>query len=231
MYQSILLKISGELFASPTNPLDLKKVRKVAEEIAAGQKRGLKIGVVVGGGNIFRGRQIKKNEIERLTGDYMGMLATVLNGLVLKDMLTSLGCPARLISSLSIAKVVKVSDLGNYKEIIRSKEVLIYVAGTGNPFVTTDTVAVMRALEMGADILFKGTKVAGVYSADPLKNKSSQKYSEISYEDYLRQNLQVMDPVAVALAKNYSLPIYVFKWQKGSLLKVITEQSQGTWIK
>jgi len=226
--KKILLKISGELFSDLKQSINLKKVADVAHHIAAVNRHGFKIGVVVGGGNIFRGRQIRKREIQEVTGHYMGMVATIINCLALRDALLKIKCPAKIISALPLKVAGMETKLSRAN--LSSKDLIIFAGGTGKPYVTTDTAAVKRALEMKADILLKGTKVDGIYNTDPIKNKHAKKYSHLSHSQYLKEKLQVMDNGAVALAQKNNLPIYVFRWQNGDFLKVVSGHGQGSLI-
>ncbi|NMC51700.1 UMP kinase [Candidatus Kuenenbacteria bacterium] len=219
--KKVILKLSGELFCSGTNPIDIDKTFALAKEIIK-IKKDYQLGVVFGGGNIFRGRQMTGKKITNQAGwHFVGMSATMVNALALKAAFDELKMPARIISAFDPEKTKKFSN----------QEILIFAGGTGVPFVTTDSAAVKYALEYRADLILKGTKVSGVYSADPQKNKQAKKFDHLSHKEYSRlKDTAIFDKKAVALAGEHKLPIYVFKWDKGTLAKAVKLQANGTLI-
>jgi uridylate kinase len=191
----------------------------------------VQIAIVIGGGNIFRGIEITKNGIERTTADYMGMLATVMNALALQDSLTKHGVSVRVMSGLHISGVVEPYIQKRAVSLLQKNKVVIFAAGTGNPFFTTDTAGALRAIEIGADIIFKATKVDGVYSEDPIKNPSAIKFEHISYIDVLNKGLAVMDSTAISLCMDNNMPIIVFNLRnQGSIKKAVMGEKIGTYI-
>jgi len=210
-YKRVLLKLSGEaLMGDQGFGLDSATVDRIAEEIKSVHENGTEVSLVIGAGNIFRGVSLAAANIERTTGDYMGMLATVLNALAMQSMLESKGVSTRVLSAIPMASVCETYIRRRAVRHMEKGRVVIFAAGTGNPFFTTDTAAALRAVEMNCDALLKGTQVDGVYSADPKKDSTATRYEHLSYQEVLTKNLQVMDTSAIALARENAVPILVF---------------------
>ena len=231
-YNRILLKISGEsLMGERQFGLDPAMVNRVATEIATIVNYGVEVCVVIGGGNIFRGVSGAANGMERATADYMGMLATVMNALAMQSSLEQNGLQSRVQSALPISAVCEPYIRRRAVRHMEKKRIVIFAAGTGNPFFTTDTAAALRATEMGCDAILKATKVDGVYDADPEQNKNAKRYDALSYLEVLSRDLKVMDAPAISLAKENSIPILVFSIQKsGTLADVIRGDGLHTLI-
>ena len=231
-YNRILLKISGEsLMGDRQFGLDPSMVDRVAGEISTIIEYGVEVCVVIGGGNIFRGVSGAANGMERATADYMGMLATVMNALAMQSSLEQNGLQSRVQSSLPISAVCEPYIRRRAVRHMEKKRIVIFAAGTGNPFFTTDTAAALRATEMGCDAILKATKVDGVYDADPEKIKGAKRYDELSYLDVLSRDLKVMDAPAISLARENSIPILVFSIQKsGTLAEVVRGNGLHTLI-
>jgi uridylate kinase len=222
-YQRVLLKISGEaLMGKRDYGLDADMVQQIAKDVAEVQATGVQVCVVVGGGNIFRGFSGAAQGMERATADYMGMLATVINALAIQNALESLGVDTRVQSAIPMATVAESYIRRRAVRHMEKGRVVIFGAGTGNPFFTTDTAAALRASEMGCDVLLKGTKVDGVYDCDPVKNEKAQRYEALSYMDVFRRDLGVMDHAAISLARENRIPIIVFSiYDPGAFLEVL----------
>ena len=231
-YNRILLKISGEsLMGDRQFGLDPSMVDRVAGEISTIIEYGVEVCVVIGGGNIFRGVSGAANGMERATADYMGMLATVMNALAMQSSLEQNGLQSRVQSALPISAVCEPYIRRRAVRHMEKKRIVIFAAGTGNPFFTTDTAAALRATEMGCDAILKATKVDGVYDADPEKIKGAKRYDELSYLDVLSRDLKVMDAPAISLARENSIPILVFSIQKsGTLAEVVRGNGLHTLI-
>ena len=231
-YNRILLKISGEsLMGERQFGLDPAMVNRVAKEIATIVNYGVEVCVVIGGGNIFRGVSGAANGMERATADYMGMLATVMNALAMQSSLEQNGLQSRVQSALPISAVCEPYIRRRAVRHMEKKRIVIFAAGTGNPFFTTDTAAALRATEMGCDAILKATKVDGVYDADPEQNKNAKRYDALSYLEVLSRDLKVMDAPAISLAKENSIPILVFSIQKpGTLADVVRGDGLHTLI-
>ena len=231
-YNRILLKISGEsLMGDRQFGLDPSMVDRVAGEISTIIEYGVEVCVVIGGGNIFRGVSGAANGMERATADYMGMLATVMNALAMQSSLEQNGLQSRVQSALPISAVCEPYIRRRAVRHMEKKRIVIFAAGTGNPFFTTDTAAALRATEMGCDAILKATKVDGVYDADPEKIKDAKRYDELSYLDVLSRDLKVMDAPAISLARENSIPILVFSIQKsGTLAEVVRGNGLHTLI-
>ena len=231
-YNRILLKISGEsLMGDRQFGLDPAMVNRVASEIATIVDYGVEVCVVIGGGNIFRGVSGAANGMERATADYMGMLATVMNALAMQSSLEQHGLQSRVQSALPISAVCEPYIRRRAVRHMEKKRIVIFAAGTGNPFFTTDTAAALRATEMGCDAILKATKVDGVYEADPEQNKNAKRYDALSYLEVLSRDLKVMDAPAISLAKENSIPILVFSIQKpGTLADVVRGDGLHTLI-
>lgn len=194
--------------------INIEACRKLALAIAALKSMGLEIGIVIGGGNIFRGINLNVEGIERTPADQMGMLSTLINGIALQQALHSVGCQSKVLTALECPKIAETYTWQRALEALDEKNVVIFVGGTGNPYFTTDTAASLRASEIHADILLKATKVDGVYSKDPLKHKDAKKYQTLTYSQVLADKLEIMDATAVALCRSSKIPIYVFNMQQ-----------------
>lgn len=210
-YKRVLLKLSGEaLMGDQGFGLDSDTVDRIAEEIKSVHQTGVEVCLVIGAGNIFRGVSLAAANVERTTGDYMGMLATVLNALAMQSMLESKGVTTRVLSAIPMSAVCEPYIRRRAVRHMEKGRVVIFAAGTGNPFFTTDTAAALRAVEMNCDALLKGTQVDGVYSSDPKTDENAERYDQLSYQEVLTKNLRVMDTSAIALARENSVPILVF---------------------
>ena len=231
-YNRILLKLSGEaLLGKNSYGIDNDRLVVYAEEIKEIHKQGVKIAIVIGGGNIFRGLSGSKDGIDRVQADYMGMLATVINGLALQNALENLNIPTRLQSAIKMESVAEPFIKRKATRHLEKGRVVIFASGTGNPYFTTDSAAVLRAIEINADIILKGTRVDGIYNEDPEKNKEAIKFDDISFEDTIRKGLKIMDTTAFTLSKENKLPIIVFDMNtKGNLSKVIMGEKIGTKV-
>lgn len=232
-YKRILLKLSGEsLMGDKQFGIDPERISQYAEDVKQVVAKGVEVAIVIGGGNIFRGLQAEKNGIDRAQGDYMGMLATLINGIALQSALEKKGMFTRLMSAI---KMEEVSEPYIRRRAIRHLEkgrVVIFGAGTGNPYFTTDTAAALRAVEIGADVILKGTRVDGVYTADPEKDPTATKYDTLTFGDALSKRLNIMDMTAFTLCEENTLPIVVFDMNKeGNLLKLLQGESVGTLVK
>jgi len=232
-YRRVLLKLSGETLSGTTQSgIDPGALGFLVSEIADARKACKEIGIVLGGGNIFRGIRASGYSIEKKTGDYMGMLATIINGLALRDALRSKGIGAEILSSVDMAPIAEGYSPAKASEFLDAGKVVIFAGGTGHPFFTTDTAAALRALEIGVEILMKATKVDGVFSADPVKDKKAKKYDTLFYDEVISKKLSVMDLTAVALARDNGLPIRVFDFfRKGSLKKALLKEKIGSIVK
>jgi len=232
-YRKILLKISGEaLLGDKSFGIDNKIIEQIAEELKEIHELGVKVGIVIGGGNIFRGVAGEKQGMDRARADHIGMLATLINSLVLQDALFLKNLPCRVMSALEIIKVSESYIREKALTHLEKGRILILACGTGNPFFTTDTAAVLRSLELKAEILFKATKVDGVYDKDPIKDPTAKKYDILTFDEALQKNLKVMDTTAFSLAKDYKMPILVFNILKyGNIKKAVLGENVGTLIK
>jgi len=212
--------------------IDPSVLETVAAEISDIHKRGVEIGIVIGGGNIFRGLQSEAFGVERVAGDHMGMLATVINSIALGEVLKKIGLESRVMSALDIHRVAESYDRGQAIKHLSKKRIVIFGAGTGNPYFTTDTAATLRALETDAEVLMKATNVDGVYDADPKLEPSAKPFSELTYGEVLEKNLKVMDLTAVSLAMGQQLPIIVFNLgDAGNIMKAVSGEKVGTLIR
>jgi len=231
-FDRILLKLSGEaLLGDEDYGIDPRMLARIAGEIAELLRMGVQLGVVIGGGNIFRGAGLARAGMDRVTGDHMGMLATVINALALQDALERAGAYARVMSALQIHEVCEDYIRRRAIRHLEKGRVVILAAGTGNPFFTTDTAAALRAIEIGADVLIKATKVDGIYTADPMKDRSATRYEQLSYDKVLADRLDVMDTTAVVMCRDNHLPIRVFDLNvPGALLRVVRGESVGTLV-
>ncbi|MGL5291003.1 MAG: UMP kinase [Vibrionaceae bacterium] len=232
VYQRILLKLSGEaLQGNEGFGIDASVLDRMAHEIKELIEIGVQVGLVIGGGNLFRGAGLAKAGMNRVVGDHMGMLATVMNGLAMRDALHRAYVNARLMSAIPLNGVCDNYSWSDAISQLRSGRVVIFAAGTGNPFFTTDSAACLRGIEIEANVVLKATKVDGVYSEDPNKNPNAKLYSQISYQDVLEQELKVMDLAAFTLARDHKMPIRVFNMNKpGALRRVILGEQEGTLI-
>lgn len=231
-YKRVLLKLSGEFLAGNEGyGIDVDILRRVAKEIKEVRDQGVQIAVVLGGGNIFRGVKGSTEGMDRATADYMGMLATVLNCLALQDALERLGCYTRVLSAIAMQELAEPYIRRRAVRHLEKNRIVIFAAGTGNPYFTTDTTAALRAVEVGCEVVLKGTRVDGVYDADPEKNKKAKRYDEISYLDVIKQRLKVMDSTAITLCMDNHLPIIVFDLNaSGNFKKVVEGKKVGTLV-
>ncbi|KFI23401.1 UMP kinase [Nitrosococcus oceani] len=231
-YRRILLKFSGEaLIGEVGYGIDPKVVQQIALELQELNRIGIEIGLVVGGGNIFRGAGLAAVGMDRVTGDHMGMLATVMNALALQDALERLGVFCRVMSAIRINEVCEDYLRRRAIRHLEKGRLVIFAAGTGNPFFTTDTAASLRAIEIGAELLIKATKVDGVYSADPLVNSDAQFISRLSYDQVIERKLAVMDTTAIIMCRDHSLPLRVFDMHKaGALTHIVKGEDVGTLV-
>lgn len=230
--ERVVLKISGELLAG-NKPFGYESsvLEALTEDVIAVRKEGISIGIVLGGGNIFRGAIGENNGIDRVTGDNIGMLATLQNSLVLSDYITKRGYGTEVFSALKIDKAARFYKVSNVLQSLNKGNICFLACGTGNPYFTTDTAAVLRAVELKSDLVLKGTKVDGVYSSDPVKNKKAVFYNRISFDEALDKRLQVMDITAFSLARENSLPIKVFNINKrNNILNAIFNHEEGTLV-
>lgn len=231
-YKKILLKLSGEsLMGELDYGLDPKMLTQYAAEIKTIHSIGCQVGVVIGGGNIFRGLQGAAKGMDRVQGDYMGMMATLINSMALQAELEKQGVPTQLLSGLAVEPIAKKMCRTRAKKYLQNGKVVIMAAGTGNPFFTTDTGAALRAIEIEADILLKGTRVDGVYTADPEKDPKAVKFQSLTFDEAYQKGLSIMDLTAFTLCKENDMPIYVFDMNtKGNLLKVVNGERVGTMV-
>lgn len=232
-YKRILLKLSGEsLMGKQGYGIDAERLTSYAKQIHAIAQKGVQIGIVIGGGNIFRGLSGAQQGFDRVAGDQMGMLATVINSLALRSALEAEGQKVRVLTSIRMEPIGNLYDKPKALRLFDKGEVVIIAGGTGNPYFTTDTASALRAVEIEADIMFKGTRVDGIYTADPEKDPSATKFEEITYDEILSKNLRIMDLTAITLCKENKMPIYVFNMdEEGNLMKVIEGQSIGTLVR
>lgn len=231
-YQRILLKLSGEaLMGDDAYGINRETISRIVDEIASVVALGVEVGVVIGGGNIFRGMAGASAGMERATADYMGMLATVMNGMALQDAMRNAGVESRVQSALNIEQVIEPYIRGKAMRYLEEGKVVVFAAGTGNPFFTTDTAAALRGAEIGAQIVLKATKVDGVYTADPMKDKSATRYDRVSFDEAISRDLKVMDATALALCRDQKLPINVFSiFKPGALKRVVMGEDEGTMV-
>lgn len=231
-YKRILLKLSGEaLMGDDAFGINRQTIERIVDEISQVVSLGVEMGVVIGGGNIFRGVALGSAGMDRATADYMGMLATIMNSLALADVMRQKGLNARVQSALNIEQVVEPYIRPKAIRYLEEGKIVIFAAGTGNPFFTTDTAAALRGTEIGAEMVLKATKVDGVYSEDPKINPNAQRYDEISFDEAIVRNLKIMDATAFALCRDQSLPITVFSINKpGAMKKVLMGDSEGTLV-
>lgn len=232
-FKRILLKLSGEaLMGDKSFGIDQKVVHFIANELKEVYNSGIQVAIVIGGGNIFRGLEASAEGMERTSADYMGMLATVLNALAFQNALESVGIPTRVQSAIEMRELAEPYIRRRAVRHLEKKRFVIFAGGTGNPYFTTDTAAALRAVEIGAQIILKATKVDGVYSSDPLKDRRAKKFSEVAYIDVLKKGLQVMDSTAISLCMDNHLPIIVFSlMEKGNIRKILEGKKVGTLVK
>lgn len=231
-YKRVLLKLSGEaLMGKQQYGIDSERLNDYAEEIAAAAKAGAQIAIVIGGGNIFRGLQGASKGMDRIQGDYMGMLATLINSMAIQSALQNKGVKAVLLSGLYIDRIAESMSSPKAISILEDNAVVVIGGGTGCPFFTTDTASALRAVEIKADIILKGTRVDGIYTADPEKDPTATKYETITYDEAYNKNLKVMDLTAFTMCKENDMPMLVFDMNtKGNLLKVLNGENIGTLV-
>jgi uridylate kinase len=233
IYKRVLLKLSGEaLQGDHLFGIDNSKLSRVALEIEAAVQLGVEVALVIGGGNLIRGADLCAAGINRASADQMGMLATVINGVALRDALKKKSIPVVLMSAFAIPSIAEQYDGNRAQNLLQQGHVVIFSAGTGNPFVTTDSAAALRGIEVEADVVLKATKVDGVYDDDPIKNPKAQRYSELSYDEVIMKRLGIMDLTAILLCQEHGLPLRVFNMNKqGALKKIMLGEDIGTVIK
>ncbi len=231
-YKRILLKLSGEaLIGNEDYGIDPAMIRRIAAEIKEVNQAGVQIGIVIGGGNIFRGAGLAATGLDRVTGDHMGMLATVMNSLALQDALEKLDVNARVMSAIKINEVCEDYIRRRAIRHLEKGRVVIFAAGTGNPYFTTDSAAGLRASEINADLMLKATKVDGIYTDDPVLNPDAKRYEHLNYDELIERRLNIMDTAAVALCRDQQVPLRIFDvYQKGSLMKIIHGENIGTLV-
>ncbi len=232
LYRRVLLKLSGEaLMGELDYGIELAVIQRIAAEIAEVQKMGVEVAVVIGGGNIFRGAGLARSGMDRVTGDHMGMLATVINALAIQDALESMDVYARVMSALEINAVCEDYIRRRAVRHLEKGRIVILAAGTGNPFFTTDTAAALRAIEIGADVLLKATKVSGVYDSDPELNSEASMYDTVSFDKVLIDKLNVMDATAIVMCRDNNLPLRIFNMtEPDSLIRAMTDTDVGTLV-
>jgi len=231
-YKRVLLKLSGEaLMGDDSYGINRATIERMVSDVSEVAKLGVELAIVIGGGNIFRGVAPGAQGMDRATADYMGMLATVMNSLALADAMRQAGIVARVMSAISIEQVVEPYVRPKALQYLEEGKVVIFAAGTGNPFFTTDTAAALRGAEIGAEIVLKATKVDGVYSADPRKDPNATRYDTITFDEAMGQNLEVMDATAFALCRDQKLPVKVFSiFKPGALKRVVMGENEGTLV-
>ncbi|MBQ2498955.1 MAG: UMP kinase, partial [Bacteroidales bacterium] len=229
-YKRVLLKLSGEaLMGEQQYGIDPQRLNDYAEEIAAAHKAGAQIAIVIGGGNIFRGLQGASKGMDRIQGDYMGMLATVINSMAIQSALQSKGVKAALLSGLYIDRIAESMSSSKAIKLLEEGYIVVIGGGTGNPFFTTDTGSTLRAVEVKADIILKGTRVDGIYTADPEKDPTAKKFETLTYDEAYNRNLKIMDLTAFTMCKENNMPMLVFDMnKKGNLTKVLNGENIGT---
>ncbi len=231
-YKRVVLKLSGEaLLGDKEYGVDPKVIKSVASEIKEIHEMGVEVALVIGGGNVFRGVSESAKGMDRATADYVGMLATVLNSLILQDALEKIGVFTRVMSAIEMKELAEPYIRRRAVRHLEKGRVVIFAAGTGNPYFTTDTAASLRAMEINADVIMKGTKVEGVYDRDPMKDKRAKKFDRLTYLDVLKKGLKVMDATAISLCMDNNLPIVVFNIKEyGNIKKIISGESVGTTV-
>ena len=231
-YRRVLLKLSGEaLMGREDYGIDPDVIRGMARDIIEAQRAGAQIGLVIGGGNIFRGAGLAAKGMDRVTGDHMGMLATVINSLAMQDAIEQLGASARVMSAIKINEVCEDYIRRRAIRHLEKGRIAIFAAGTGNPFFTTDSAAALRATEIGAELLLKATKVDGIYDADPMKHKDARRFEHLTYDEVIARNLQVMDTAAFALCRDNHVPLRIYDMmQPGALMRILRGEPLGTLV-
>jgi len=231
-FRRILLKLSGEaLMGREDYGIDPEVIRRIAHEVIEVQQAGAEVGLVIGGGNIFRGAGLAAGGMDRVTGDHMGMLATVINALAMQDALEKANARVRVMSAIKINEVCEDYIRRRAIRHLEKGRIVIFAAGTGNPFFTTDSAAALRAVEVGAELLLKATKVDGVYDSDPKKNAGAHRYDEVSYEEVISRNLLVMDTAAIALCRDHDMPLRIYDMTKpGNLMRILQGETVGTLV-
>lgn len=231
-YRRVLLKISGEALVGDGGwGIDLKMIRYIIAEIRPLLVLGVQLGIVVGGGNYFRGASLFQAGIDRVTGDQMGMFATVLNVLAMRDIFMREGIPAHILSALPVAGILEGFDRQKASQYLQDGSTLLFAGGTGNPLVTTDTALSLRGIELSADLLLKATNVDGIYSADPIQNPQAKFYDHLSYQDVLAKELAVMDLAAFYLCRDHNMRLRVYNMHKpGALLRIVLGENEGTLV-
>ena len=233
VYNRVLLKLSGESLAEKDGGfgINVDSINNLAKEVFAGQSLGVQVAIVIGGGNIFRGATASSLGMERVTGDYMGMLSTIINALALQHALESVGINTRVQTAIEIPQMAEPYIRRRAIRHLEKGRVVIFASGTGNPYFTTDTAASLRAVEIGADVIFKATKVDGIYSADPMKDDSATKFEHLTYLEVLEKGLKVMDSTSVSLCMDNKLPMVVFNIrEKNSIKRVLLGEKLGTVV-
>jgi len=232
-YRRILLKLSGEaLMGKEDYGIDPEVLFRLAREIQEISRAGVQVGVVIGGGNIFRGAGLAAAGMDRVTGDHMGMLATVMNALAMQDALEKIGSYARTMSALKINEVCEDYIRRRAIRHLEKGRITIFAAGTGNPFFTTDSAAALRAVEISAELMLKATKVDGVYDSDPKKNPEARRYEELTYDDVITRDLKVMDTAAIALCRDYDIPLRIYDMSRpGELMRIVQGEPIGTLVR
>jgi uridylate kinase len=231
-YRRILLKLSGEaLMGREDYGIDPEVIARIAREVIEVQQAGAEVGLVIGGGNIFRGAGLAAGGMDRVTGDHMGMLATVINALAMQDALEKANARVRVMSAIKINEVCEDYIRRRAIRHLEKGRIVIFAAGTGNPFFTTDSAAALRAVEVGADLLLKATKVDGVYDSDPKKNPGAHRYDQVSYDEVIARNLLVMDTAAIALCRDHDMPLRIYDMTKpGNLMRILQGEAVGTLV-
>ena len=231
-YRRVLLKLSGEaLMGREDYGIDPEVIRGMARDIIEAQRAGAQIGLVIGGGNIFRGAGLAAAGMDRVTGDHMGMLATVINSLAMQDAIEQMGASARVMSAIKINEVCEDYIRRRAVRHLEKGRIVIFAAGTGNPFFTTDSAAALRATEIGAELLLKATKVDGIYDADPKKHKDARRFEHLTYDEVIQRNLQVMDTAAFALCRDNHVPLRIYDMmQPGALMRILRGEPLGTLV-
>jgi len=232
-YHRVLLKISGEAFCKAGGfGIDREELEVIAREIAAAHRLGTELSVVIGGGNIIRGQALaQRGQVNQATADYMGMLGTVINGLALKEMLETIGSPARVLSAINLSAVAETFIRGRALRHLEKGRVVILAAGTGNPYFTTDTAAALRATELGAEVLLKATKVDGVYDKDPLEHADAVRFDKLTFKEAIDRRLQIMDLTALTMCMERQIPVVVFNMKKpGHIADVVRGAAHGTRV-
>ena len=231
-YKRILLKLSGEaLMGDSDYGIDPKVIYRLARETIEVERAGVQVGMVIGGGNIFRGEGLAAAGMDRVTGDHMGMLATVINALAMQDAIERSGGEARVMSAIKINEVCEDFIRRRAVRHLEKGRIALFAAGTGNPFFTTDSAAALRAIEINAELLLKATKVDGVYTADPRKDSSAKRYEHLSYDEVIQRNLQVMDTSAIALCRDHKIPLRIYDMSReGDLMRIMRGEEIGTLV-